>query len=58
MDNTALCKLVEGFLYAGVECYGLGFVCSGAQTTYCVAHSLGIIAIVESSLLLLTDSLQ
>ena len=55
--DLLLGKLVEHRAYFLVQFCGLIFHSGSAQLTYSITHGLSVISVVESSLLLLTDSL-
>ena len=57
VDDVNLGQLVQSLLNAGVHLDSCCLVCCGTQLAYSITHGLGVISVVESSLLLLTDSL-
>ena len=57
VNDVDLCELVERLLNAGVHLCCDGLVGRGTKLAHCITHGLGVIAVVESSLLLLTDAL-
>ena len=57
VDDVDLSQLVQSLLNAGVQFDSCSLICSGAQLANSITHGLSVISVVESSLLLLTDSL-
>ena len=58
VDNVYLSQLVQKFLNSRIKLNSLFLVCHIAQLTDGIAHSLCIVLIVQSLLLVLTDSLD
>ena len=57
VDDVNLSQLVQSLLNAGVQFDCCSLICCGAQLANSITHGLCVISVVESSLLLLTDSL-
>ena len=58
VDDVNLSQLVQSLLHAWVHCDSLFLVCCSTKLANCVTHCLSVVAVVKSSLLLLTDSLE
>ena len=58
VDDVDLGHLVQCLLYSGVHFDGSSLVGGSTQLANQITHGLSVVTIVESSLLLLTDSLD
>ena len=57
VDDVALGELVKHLLDEWELLLGIGLVCSSTETTHSDTHVASVVAIVQTTLLLLTDSL-
>ena len=58
VDKVCLCQLVQHLLYFRIQRYSLSLVVSCTQLANSITHCLTVVSVVESSLLLLSDSLD
>ena len=58
VDGVALSELVKHLLYLGEKFYGFSLVGGSTELANSVTHGLSVVTVVESLLLLLTDSLE